>query len=72
MEKVDMTESYKFNQGYVQEYILGNHKVVMRKRGNAFLVSTNINRFPTEVYNSLVTARNQYRFLVRSLKLGYV
>ena len=72
MASMGMTESFKYSRGYVQQFNYeGTYIKMFRSRGE-FVVSTSMPKQPVHRYSSMVEARNQYRWLVRSIKLGYL
>lgn len=72
MASMEMTESFKYFKGYVQQFNYeGTYIKMFRSRGE-FVVSTSMTKQPVHRYSSMVEARNQYRWLVCSIKLGYL
>ena len=69
---MEMTESFKYSKGYVQQFNYGDAYIKMFRSRGEFVVSTSMTKQPVHRYRSLVEARNQYRWLVRSIKLGYL
>lgn len=72
MASMEMTESFKYFKGYVQQFNYEGTYIKMFRSRDEFVVSTSMPKQPVHRYSSMVKARNQYHWLVRSIKLGYL